>query len=198
MDCWKWVPSTNLERLKTSQKVMILDNDADYLETYNVDIGKEVVNWPPEGKTFRVDTNGQVFDLLDSSDGLHIVSEKLKIFLEENTKDAIQFLPIRVVDKKGQPMDIGQYFVLNCLTQISGSLDLEHSQFHFDRFGRISQIWRSGERIVFKDDMVREHDIFRAEEMAFTLLVNIELKEKLSHEFPCLLFFYLRERFVDE
>ncbi|PCJ19749.1 MAG: hypothetical protein COB04_05425 [Gammaproteobacteria bacterium] len=104
------------------------DND------YELDVGLAQLDTYPSGVTLRMDSRKPshtlLVDSVKNTQGVVLVSEKMKVFLDSQLLADVEFLPITVLDHKGRKLDAG-YYIFHPINNVD-CLDLENAEPEWD------------------------------------------------------------------
>ncbi len=152
------------------------------VQTYwKITRGRASSDWFPPDLAFPIDPNEgtRLADSIPNVLALHFVSQKLRHVLEAESAARLEFLPIRVKDKKGR---IGKepYFVANFLDLIP-CMDPARSQY---RMGSITPDQVERMKLLVLDDAKVPPDakIFRLGEMTELVLVREDLADSILRQ----------------
>lgn len=156
------------------------ENDADAIscesdelydiDRYDVEQGNYVNNWDSRITMFFNPKEGdRETDFLGNDLGWLIISEKLKLILEDEKINGIQFLPLKIKNQLNNTT-LNNYYLANICNLVK-ALDLENSDYNEYELDENEKVI-SVKKHAIKADKIKNIDIFRLEEDKFPVFVS--------------------------
>lgn len=121
--------------------------------------------------------SGKLTDFLIGGTTLLIISEKAKVFFEENIEHSrIEFISVKVDNYEKD----NKFWILNILERLP-CFDWDKSDYIlFDELGpKGNKVIRKITNMVFKDDIIQEKEIFYAEGVSSFVYVSEKFKQEI-------------------
>ena len=155
--------------------------DYDYLlnEGERLGIGNEY----PEDAEFQVheDSGDMVTDFVNNLDSCVLINGKVKdLFVEEGLGDEIiEYLPFKLLNKKGNPVSDELFYIANVLPKIM-CLDMDKSK--YKTHPRKGTVWRISEIVIDPEKADPDLKIFRLGEDTKHIIFRSDLVDKIKAE----------------
>ncbi len=133
--------------------------------------GTSCTDWFPDNPVFPVYSEDgiKLTDAIPNYSGLLIISEKLKAIFEEHSGANVEYLPVRISDKKGR-VSPKQYYIANLLDTID-CVDMEKSSYVMSAIIK-DHVLRFSELILNEDRLNSENHIFRLKDKTDLILID--------------------------
>ncbi|PHR30047.1 MAG: hypothetical protein COA38_11000 [Fluviicola sp.] len=113
---------------KTESSAAVLVRMKGFEKYYELDLGIAQSDSFPNGVTLHMDSrnpaNTLLVDNVKNTEGVTIISEKMKLFIEKQKLIDIEFLPITVIDHEGRNLD-DHYYIFHPINNVD-CLDLDN------------------------------------------------------------------------
>jgi len=137
----------------------------------------------PDGATLRMDPNYPyhmlLADNLLNTERLIVASGRLKTFLELRRLAEVEYLPVKVLNHKGRPVDV-QYYIIHPVSPID-CLDLEQSGPTWSAIDT-TRIKALNRFVVIESKIEKERELFRPKYFHRATLVKRALAEAIDKE----------------
>lgn len=145
---------------------------------YRLHDGISCKDWFPNDVEFELNINHgiKLADAIPNTALLLIISDKLRIILEEKSGAEFEFFPVKIRDKKGHLVK-KDYFVANLL-ETTECVDMEKSDFVMDRIIK-TQVNYFKTLVLDEKNVIPESKIFRLKEQTKLIIVREDLKNEI-------------------
>ena len=115
---------------KIEPNAAVLVDMKGFEKDYELDVGKPQSASFPSGVTLCMDsrkpTHTILIDSVKNTQGVVIISETMKVFIEQQMLTDVEFLPITIIDHKGRKLD-DSYYIFHPINNVD-CLDLKTKQ----------------------------------------------------------------------
>lgn len=151
-------------------------------DAWKLQEGVSVVDEFPVDAHYRMDPNHpkrtRLSDCLGNRNGLPVISNRLKAFLEAKQIDGVEFLPTGIVNHKGRETK-ERYWILNA-TRVVDCLDTDASEVVYSPFDGTIDLMQ---RMSLRQDAIDEGTtMFRVANVPGPTLLRTELADELDAE----------------
>ena len=152
-------------------------------DLWKLDEGISCKDWFPDELTFELNPNYgmKLGDSIPNSLSIKVISEKLKMLLEENCNN-FEFFPVDIINPKGKKTRKA-YYVANLIGTLH-CMDLNKSQYRYSNLDK-GQMARISELSLDESKIPKGTQIFRLGEMTELLIVADPLAEIISDKNKC-------------
>ena len=146
---------------------------------YLLDKGLRAKEWFPAGIAFDMSeqSSRRLLDILPNVLGLQLISETVKMLLEEHAQVELEFLPIRIRNHKKR-IEEKPYYILNVLDPVF-CMDLEKSDYVTDSLDK-TQMFTISHLHFDENKLPKDRKLFRLGEKNTLFIIREDLADKLS------------------
>ena len=143
--------------------------------------GTPVAGYFPDDALFRMDSDFpkdiKLADNVRNGGGFILVSKALKVIIEQNNENNVEYLPIKIINHKGRVAS-NDYFVINPL-DIRDAIDLDRSKIVWNNIN--PEIISSCKKLVLKEEKIPPNfKIFRIKYFYRRVLLSYDLVELIK------------------
>ncbi len=119
---------------KIEPNAAVLVDMEGFEKDYELEVGIPQSDSFPSGVTLRMDsrkpTHTILVDCVKNTQGVVVISEKMKVFIDQQVLAEVEFLPITVIDHKGRKLD-DSYYIFHPINNVD-CLDLDNADPEWD------------------------------------------------------------------
>lgn len=148
---------------------------------YKLGQGISCKDWFPDNPQIQIEVEAGIVltDVIFNYDDFLIVSEKIKLILEEHSGSSFEFFQISILDKKGR-VDERSYYMANLL-EVIDCVDMEKSEYDMDPLAP-SQVDQFMRLVLNESKIDPEKGIFRLKDKTDLIIINHTLARKILEE----------------
>ncbi|WP_437669525.1 imm11 family protein [Sorangium sp. So ce131] len=147
--------------------------------SYLLNEGEPCVGWFPADEELGIsdDYGIKLPDAIPNTVLIHVISQKMRVFLEDRSGALLEFLPVRILDKKRRP-DKRPYHVMNLLGSVA-CVDRTRSEFDVSHVLK-DQIARFRNLSLDETRIGPDAKMFRLADMPDLVLVREDLVAEIQ------------------